>query len=67
MIEELAVLGGPSNLHDPSRDDGRLVVPDTLVHLECAPHALEGGRITPRLQDETLVRAERRKTTHGRD
>lgn len=27
MIEELAVLGGPSNLHHSGRDDRHLVVP----------------------------------------
>lgn len=49
VVEELAVLGGPSNLHDPRGDDRDLVVPDTRVHAECAADALEGGGITASL------------------
>ena len=41
MIEELAVLGRPTDLHHPRRNYGNLVVPDTRVHLECAPHTLK--------------------------
>ena len=46
MIEKLAVLSGPSYLHDPCRDDGDLVVPDPGVSLEGATNALKGRGIT---------------------
>lgn len=45
MVEELAVLGGPSNLHHPWCNDGHLVVPNPRVDAECASHALEGGGV----------------------
>lgn len=45
VVEELAVLGGPSNLHHPRRDDGHLVVPNPRVHAEGAAHALKGGGV----------------------
>lgn len=45
MVEEFAVLGGPSDLHHPRRDDGHLVVPNPGVHAERASHALEGGGV----------------------
>lgn len=45
VVEELAVLGGPSDLHHPRRNDGHLVVPNPRVHAERAAHALEGGGV----------------------
>lgn len=41
MVEELAVLGGPSDLHHPRRDDRHLVVPDARIHAERAAHAFK--------------------------
>lgn len=41
MVQELAVLGGPSDLHDAGRDDGDLVVPDAGMRLKRAAHAFE--------------------------
>lgn len=41
MVEELAVLGGPSDLHHPRRDGRHLVVPDARIHAERAAHALK--------------------------
>lgn len=41
MVEELAVLGGPANLHDTVGDDKHLVVPDTAVRVVRAPHTLK--------------------------
>lgn len=59
MVEELAVLGGPSDLHHPRRDDGHLVVPDPGVHAERAPHALEGGGVASSLTRESVSDSER--------
>lgn len=42
MIEELAVLGGPSDLHHAWRNDRHLVVPNTRIHAECTTHTLKG-------------------------
>lgn len=50
MVEELAVLGGPSDLHHPRRDDGHLVVPNPRVHAERASHALERGGVAAGLR-----------------
>ena len=42
VVEELAVLGGPADLHDPRGDDRDLVVPDARVHAERAADTLKG-------------------------
>lgn len=49
MIEELAVLGGPSNLHHSWRDDRHLVVPHAWIHAEGTANALEGRGVTSSL------------------
>ena len=49
MVQELAVLGGPSDLHDAGRDDGDLVVPDAGMRLKRAAHAFERGRVATSL------------------
>lgn len=41
MVEELAILGGPADLHDPRSDHRDLIVPNTRVHAECTAHALK--------------------------
>lgn len=41
MVEELAILGGPADLHDTRSDDRDLIVPNTRVHAECTAHTLE--------------------------
>lgn len=50
MVEELAVLGGPSDLHHSGRDDRHLIVPDARVHAERTTHALKGGGVASRLE-----------------
>ena len=50
VVEELAVLGGPADLHHTGGDDRHLVVPDARVHAERTAHALEGRRVAPCLQ-----------------
>lgn len=45
VVEELAVLGGPSDLHHPRCNDGHLVVPNPRVNAEGAAHALKGGGV----------------------
>ena len=48
MVEELAVLCGPANLHDPRCVQGDLVVPQPRVAgVEGGPDALEGGGVAP--------------------
>ena len=49
VVEELAVLGGPADLHHPGGDDRHLVVPHARVHAERTAHALKGRRVAPRL------------------
>lgn len=58
MIQELAVLGGPSDLHYPWCDDRHLVVPNAWIHTECTAHALKGRGITSCLK---------KRTTRGKD
>lgn len=56
MVEELAILGGPANLHDTRSDHRDLVVPNTRVHAERTAHALERRSVTSRLREtETVV------------
>lgn len=50
MVQEMAVLGGPADLHDARRDDDRLVVPAAVVDLESSPDALESVGVAARLQ-----------------
>ncbi len=52
VVEEFAVLGGPSDLHDAGGDDPDLVEPDPGPHLKSAPDALEGGRVATGLQKQ---------------
>lgn len=42
MIEELAVPGGPSNLHHAWCNDCHLVVPNTRIHAKRTADALKG-------------------------
>ena len=46
VVEELAVLGGPSNLHHSWCNDCHLVVPNAWIHTECTTDALKGWGIT---------------------
>ena len=50
VVEELAVLGRPADLHDARCHYQRLVVPDAGVHLKRTAHALKGRGVTPGLQ-----------------
>lgn len=59
MVEELAVLGGPSDLHHPRRDNGHLVVPNPRVHAERASHALERRGVTSSLRRGSVSDSER--------
>lgn len=53
MVEELAVLGGPSDLHHPRRDGRHLVVPDARIHAERAAHALKRRGVAAGLREGT--------------
>lgn len=53
MVEELAVLGGPSDLHHPRRDGRHLVVPDARIHAERAAHALKRRGVAAGLRGGT--------------
>lgn len=61
MVEEFAVLGGPSDLHHPRRNDRHLVVPNARIHAEGAPHALKrrgvAAGLVARTKAECDVRA----------
>lgn len=46
MVEELAVLGGPSNLHHSWCNDCHLIVPNARIHTKCTTHTLKGRGIT---------------------
>ena len=51
MVEEFAVLGGPSYLHDSGGVEGDLVIP--LPRVACAEggtNTLEGGGVAPAQQ-----------------
>ena len=50
IIEEFAVFGRPSDLHNAGCDDHHLIIPDTAVHLECTTHTFKRRSITPGLQ-----------------
>ena len=50
VVEELAVLGGKTDLHDARSDDEHLVIPDARVDLERASNALERRYVTTRLR-----------------
>lgn len=53
MVEELAVLGGPSDLHHPGRNDRHLVVPNARVNAEGATHAFERRGVASGLKEGT--------------
>lgn len=55
VVEELAILGGPADLHDTRSDHRDLIVPNTRVHTECTPHALEWWRVTSCLREVLTV------------
>lgn len=55
MIEELAILGGPADLHDPRGDDRDLIVPHARVHAERTAHALERRCIAAGLRKEGKI------------
>jgi hypothetical protein len=57
MVEELAILGGPANLHDPWGDHSDLIVPHAWVHTEGTADTLEGGRVTACLGREEKGRS----------
>ena len=50
MVEELAPLARPADLHDSRCDDLNLVVPDSPDDLEGGADALEGGGVAARLE-----------------
>ena len=50
VVEELAVLGCPADLHDAGRADPHLPVPRAGVHGEGAADALERGRVAAGLK-----------------
>lgn len=50
LAQEPRSLRGPPNLHDTRRNDQRLVIPPTLVHLTRASDTFEGVFIASRLQ-----------------
>jgi len=41
MVEKLAILRGPADLHDTSCNQSGLVVENTITHLESAANAFE--------------------------
>ncbi len=52
MVEELAVFGGPANLHDTVGDDEHLIVPDTTVRVVRTAHTLKRKCVTSRLHTD---------------
>jgi len=46
VVKELAVFGGPTNLHDSISDDQNFIVPHPSIHLKCAAHTFKGRCIT---------------------
>lgn len=58
MVEELAVLGGPSDLHHPRRNDRHLVVPNARIHAEGAAHAFKRRGVATGLEEGTKSRGE---------
>ncbi len=55
MVEKLAILSGPANLHNSCRDDGDLVVPDAGVRLKRAADALERRGVATSLKKGTKL------------
>lgn len=53
MVEKLAVLGGPSNLHHSWCNDRHLVVPNARIHTECATHTFKWWSVTTGLTEGT--------------
>ena len=47
LVDKLAVLGSPADLHDAAGHDLDLVVPDAFRHGQGAPGAFERRRVTP--------------------
>lgn len=61
VIQEFAVFGGPSDLHDTRSDNQSFVEPSPVRHLECASDAFERRHVASSLQFGMVIPLRRSK------